>query len=232
MRLTFCVNEQIDYNHDYDWNDWNMAAKIKILVENRPTKPTAPYFIPRMMPCGSARVSSLSGSALGTNYATKPGTISAHPRLQPKCSEMNSLMVPGTETQNNGRRFEETRHDRDNCHEGSVGEGALPVTDPFAWQGLDLANKRHNEINEMMMLVPNEKDVIFEAPPNKMETFRVEEQRKKDEGGKVRDDRVCFLLTTHELTLASCLLVTGDDGEQKKAARGTKKTRAKQKKDT
>lgn len=216
------MNEQIDYNHDYDWNDWNMAAKIKILVENRPTKPTAPYFIPKMIPCGSARVSSLGGSALGTNSATKPGTISAHPRFQPEWPEMNPLVFPGTETKNDGLQFDETMQDRENCHEGIVGEGALRVTDPFAWQRLDLANKKPNVITELMMQVPCEEDVIFNAPPNKRETFRVEEQQKKDTGGKVRHNGVCFLLTAHELTLASCLLVTGDDGEQKKAAGGTK----------
>ena len=54
VRLTFCLNEQVSYNCDYEWNNWNMAAKSRILSENGPTKPTAPYLVPTAVAVGPA----------------------------------------------------------------------------------------------------------------------------------------------------------------------------------
>jgi hypothetical protein len=57
------IIQQVDYDNDVDWNEWNEKAKMRILLKTNPTPPMAQYFIdPRLGGSVSTPVSSLTAS--------------------------------------------------------------------------------------------------------------------------------------------------------------------------
>jgi hypothetical protein len=74
----------VDYDKDTDWNEWNMAAKRRILMEATTISSTrmAPYFVEQNM-AGSAAtyVSSLASNMASASYQNGGGDSTITPRL-------------------------------------------------------------------------------------------------------------------------------------------------------
>jgi hypothetical protein len=96
----------VDYNKDYDWNQWNMCAKRRILMEanHHTTPPMAPFFVEHesMGSDAATWVSSLASKTTDSYPTSVKGNTPA------KKSKVLSKVNSEYEIDENGKTIEES----------------------------------------------------------------------------------------------------------------------------